>query len=98
MRARTLTVPLVLSLSLGLGVIDVKVNHVETAEQIAHALERAAAVLGEGRVRWIHPDCGLWMLKRSVADRKMHALVQGRDLFLDHHTSKWPDRSAVHAR
>jgi 5-methyltetrahydropteroyltriglutamate--homocysteine methyltransferase len=69
-------------IAIGLGVVDVKVNHVETAEQIAHALERAGAVLGEGRVRWIHPDCGFWMLKRSVADRKIAALVAGRDLYL----------------
>jgi 5-methyltetrahydropteroyltriglutamate--homocysteine methyltransferase len=69
-------------LRIGLGVVDVKINHVETAEEVAHALERAAAVLGEGRVAWIHPDCGLWMLKRSVADRKIAALVKGRDLYL----------------
>ena len=42
----------------------------------------SAAVLGDGRVRWIHPDCGLWMLKRSVADRKIAALAAGRDLYL----------------
>jgi 5-methyltetrahydropteroyltriglutamate--homocysteine methyltransferase len=69
-------------IGIGLGVMDVKVNHVETAEEVAHALERAAAVLGAGRVTWIHPDCGFWMLKRSVADRKIAALVQGRDLYL----------------
>jgi 5-methyltetrahydropteroyltriglutamate--homocysteine methyltransferase len=69
-------------IAIGLGVVDVKVNHVETAEEIAHALESAEAVLGEGRVRWIHPDCGFWMLKRSVVDRKIAALVQGRDLYL----------------
>jgi len=69
-------------LRIGLGVIDVKVNRVETQEEIAHALERAAAVLGEGRVGWVHPDCGFWMLKRSVADRKIAALVKGRDLYL----------------
>jgi 5-methyltetrahydropteroyltriglutamate--homocysteine methyltransferase len=39
-------------------------------------------VLGPGRVRYVHPDCGFWMLKRSVADRKIAALVQGRDLYL----------------
>jgi 5-methyltetrahydropteroyltriglutamate--homocysteine methyltransferase len=37
---------------------------------------------GPGRVRWVHPDCGFWMLHRSVADRKTEALVRGRDLFL----------------
>jgi 5-methyltetrahydropteroyltriglutamate--homocysteine methyltransferase len=67
---------------IGLGVVDVKVNHVETAEEIAAALERAETVLGRGRVGWIHPDCGFWMLKRSVADRKIEALSKGRDLYL----------------
>ncbi len=69
-------------IGIGLGVIDVKINHIETAEQIARSLDRAAQVLGPGRVRWIHPDCGFWMLKRSVADRKIEALAQGRDLHL----------------
>ena len=39
-------------------------------------------ILGPDRVKWVHPDCGFWMLHRSVADRKMRALTQGRDLFL----------------
>ncbi len=68
--------------ALGIGVVDVKVNQVESAQDIAHALERAEAKLGEGRIRWIHPDCGFWMLKRSVADRKIAALAAGRDLYL----------------
>jgi 5-methyltetrahydropteroyltriglutamate--homocysteine methyltransferase len=67
---------------LGIGVVDVKVNHVETPEEIAAALERAESVLGPGRIGWIHPDCGFWMLKRSVADRKIAALAKGRDLYL----------------
>ena len=67
---------------LGIGVVDVKVNHVETPGAIAAALERAERVLGPGRIAWIHPDCGFWMLKRSVADRKIAVLAQGRDLYL----------------
>ncbi len=67
---------------LGIGVVNVKINRVETPEEIAGALERAERVLGRGRVSWIHPDCGFWMLKRSVADRKIAALAQGRDLYL----------------
>jgi len=39
-------------------------------------------VLGPGRIKWEHPDCGFWMLPRTVADAKMAALVAGRDLFL----------------
>jgi 5-methyltetrahydropteroyltriglutamate--homocysteine methyltransferase len=67
---------------LGIGVVDVKVNHVETADEIARRIECAERVLGPGRIGWIHPDCGFWMLQRSVADRKIAALADGRDLYL----------------
>ena len=66
----------------GLGVIDIKSTEIETADQIARAIERADTVLGDGRIKYIHPDCGFWMLKRSIADGKIRALVQGRDLYL----------------
>jgi 5-methyltetrahydropteroyltriglutamate--homocysteine methyltransferase len=65
----------------GLGVIDIKQTEVETPDQIAKAIERAEETIGAGRVRYVHPDCGFWMLQRSIADRKMAALVKGRDLF-----------------
>jgi 5-methyltetrahydropteroyltriglutamate--homocysteine methyltransferase len=70
------------SVSLGLGVIDIKDNEVESADTIARRIERAVQVLGMDRIRWIHPDCGFWMLQRSVADRKMGALSAGRNAFL----------------
>ncbi|MBN9462967.1 MAG: cobalamin-independent methionine synthase II family protein [Burkholderiales bacterium] len=68
-------------IGLGLGVVDIKVNDVESADQVARSIERAEKLLGPGRVRYVHPDCGFWMLKRSVADAKMRALVAGRDRF-----------------
>lgn len=67
---------------LGVGVIDVKVNPIETDEDVAASIEKAEKILGPGRIGWIHPDCGFWMLKRSVVDRKIEALVKGRDLYL----------------
>jgi 5-methyltetrahydropteroyltriglutamate--homocysteine methyltransferase len=69
-------------IAIGLGVIDVKVNTVETPETVARRIEEGTKVVGPGRIQWVHPDCGFWMNKRSVADRKMEALVRGRDLFL----------------
>jgi len=69
------------SMGLGIGVVDIKVNDVETADEIARRIERAERKLGPGRVQWVNPDCGFWMLKRSVADRKIAALAAGRDLF-----------------
>ena len=68
-------------IGIGLSVVDIKDNEVESADLIASRIENACKVLGEGRIPYIHPDCGFWMLTRSVADRKMQALVEGRDLF-----------------
>jgi 5-methyltetrahydropteroyltriglutamate--homocysteine methyltransferase len=65
----------------GLGVVDIKSTEVESADAVARAIERADAVLGSGRVRYVHPDCGFWMLKRSIADGKIRALAAGRDLY-----------------
>jgi 5-methyltetrahydropteroyltriglutamate--homocysteine methyltransferase len=65
----------------GLGVVDIKQTVVESADEIARAIERADKVLGPGRVKYIHPDCGFWMLKRGIADGKIRALARGRDLY-----------------
>jgi 5-methyltetrahydropteroyltriglutamate--homocysteine methyltransferase len=70
------------AISLGIGVVDIKVNHIETPDEIARRIEAVEKKVGPDRVRWVHPDCGFWMLKRSIADRKMEALVRGRDLYL----------------
>jgi 5-methyltetrahydropteroyltriglutamate--homocysteine methyltransferase len=69
-------------IALGIGVVDIKVNHIETPDEIAARIEAVEKKAGEGRVRWVHPDCGFWMLKRSIADRKIEALVRGRDKYL----------------
>lgn len=68
-------------IGLGLGVIDIKDNGVEAPDLIARRLEHAASTIGPDRVRFVHPDCGFWMLQRSIADAKMHALVEGRNLY-----------------
>ena len=66
----------------GLGVIDVKTTVVETPSEVARRIEHAEKTLGPDRVRYVHPDCGFWMLKRSVVDRKMQSLVLGRNEYL----------------
>jgi 5-methyltetrahydropteroyltriglutamate--homocysteine methyltransferase len=65
----------------GLGVIDVKATEIETPDAVARSIERAEKTLGPGRVKYVHPDCGFWMLKRTIADGKMRAIVRGRDLY-----------------
>ena len=69
-------------IAIGVGVVDIKRTEVESADDVARAIERAEQVLGAGRIAYVHPDCGFWMLQRSIADAKIRALVQGRDLYL----------------
>jgi 5-methyltetrahydropteroyltriglutamate--homocysteine methyltransferase len=68
-------------IGLGLGVVDIKSTKIESADDIARAIERAASVLGAERIKYVHPDCGFWMLKRGVADGKIRALVEGLRLY-----------------
>ncbi len=69
------------SLNADLSVVDIKDNEVESPDLIASRIERAAKTLGGERLRFVNPDCGLWMISRSVADRKMQALVVGCNLY-----------------
>jgi 5-methyltetrahydropteroyltriglutamate--homocysteine methyltransferase len=65
----------------GVGVIDIKDNVVESPEEVARRIEDVVRIIGEERIAYVNPDCGFWMLPRSVADRKMQNLTKGRDLF-----------------
>lgn len=69
-------------IGMGIGVIDIKSTVAESPDEVAQRIEAATKVLGPERIRYVHPDCGFWMLKRSIADRKMANLVAGRDLYL----------------
>jgi 5-methyltetrahydropteroyltriglutamate--homocysteine methyltransferase len=68
-------------IGMGLGVIDVKRTEIERPDEIARSIEQAEAAIGASRIRYVHPDCGFWMLSRTIADGKIRSLVQGRDLF-----------------
>lgn len=68
-------------IGIGLGVIDIKTTVVERPDEVAQRIETAAEIVGADRIAYVHPDCGFWMLKRSIADAKMRSLVKGRDLF-----------------
>jgi 5-methyltetrahydropteroyltriglutamate--homocysteine methyltransferase len=69
-------------IGLGIGVVDVKSNTVESPDEIASRIELATRKVGPDRIKWVHPDCGFWMNKRSIADRKIANLVAGRNLLL----------------
>jgi len=68
-------------IGLGIGVIDIKDNAIESPNLVARRIAEVADTVGVERIRYVHPDCGFWMLPRSVSDGKMQALVAGRNLF-----------------
>ena len=79
----------------GIGVIDIKDTVAESPELIARRIEKAAALLGgPDRIAYVHPDCGFWMLARSIADSKIRNLVKGRDLYEGRSHSSSDDRQS----
>jgi 5-methyltetrahydropteroyltriglutamate--homocysteine methyltransferase len=60
----------------GIGVIDVKTNEVESAAFVADRIRRALEVIPAERLI-ITPDCGLVRLPRDVAFAKLNAMVEG---------------------
>ncbi len=61
---------------LGLGVIDVKSEEVETTEVVAGRIRRALDVVAPELVM-VNPDCGLRHLPAAVARAKLAAMVAG---------------------
>ena len=61
---------------LGVGVIDVKTNAVETPDMVAERIRKALEVVPADRI-FILPDCGCLHLPRDVAFAKLSAMVEG---------------------
>jgi 5-methyltetrahydropteroyltriglutamate--homocysteine methyltransferase len=61
---------------LGLGVIDVKTEHVESADLVATRIRRALRYIPPEKLV-INPDCGLRHLQPDVARAKLAAMVAG---------------------
>ena len=61
---------------LGVGVIDVKNDEVETPDMVAEHIRRALEVMPAERIA-VLPDCGCFHLPRDVAFAKLKAMVEG---------------------
>lgn len=61
---------------LGVGVIDVKTQAIETPELVAERIRKALEVMPAERV-FVLPDCGCLHLPRDVAFAKLAAMVEG---------------------
>lgn len=61
----------------GLGVLDVHRDAVESPETVQDRIERAARVLGDPSRIWVNPDCGLRTRSLEVAYAKLRNMVEG---------------------
>jgi 5-methyltetrahydropteroyltriglutamate--homocysteine methyltransferase len=66
--------------SIGLGVVDVHRDTLETPAQVAERIGRAARYLGDPARIWVNPDCGLRTRSLDVAYAKLQAMVAGAGL------------------
>jgi len=64
---------------LGVGVIDVKTQAIETPETVAERVRKALQVIPPKRL-FVLPDCGCLHLPRDVAFGKLCAMVEGTRL------------------
>jgi 5-methyltetrahydropteroyltriglutamate--homocysteine methyltransferase len=64
---------------LGVGVIDVKTQAVETADMVAERIRKALEIVPAERVV-VMPDCGCFHLPRDIAFAKLCAMVEGTRL------------------
>lgn len=64
----------------GLGVVDVHRDEVETPKKVAERIGRAAKILGDPSKIWVNPDCGLRTRSLDIAWQKLAAVVEGARL------------------
>ena len=64
----------------GLGVVDVHRDTVETPELVAARIRRAVGYLGDPSRIWVNPDCGLRTRSLEVARAKLESVVRGAAL------------------
>ena len=65
---------------IGLGVVDVHVNEVETPEIVRDRILYATKLLGDPRRVYVNPDCGLRTRTWDVAYAKLSSITKGAGL------------------
>lgn len=65
---------------IGLGVLDVHRDAVETPLKVKERIVRAVEHLGDPRRIWVNPDCGLRTRSLPIARAKLDAMVAGAAL------------------
>ncbi|MCI4347692.1 MAG: hypothetical protein L3J97_03625 [Thermoplasmata archaeon] len=64
----------------GLGVVDVHRDEVESPERVKDRILRAVKILGDPRRIWVNPDCGLRTRSLDIAYAKLRNMDRGAAL------------------
>ncbi|NPB02506.1 MAG: methionine synthase [Methanopyri archaeon] len=64
---------------IAVGIVRSDTDEVEELDEVVKRLERAVDVLGEDRIAYVDPDCGLRKLPREVAKKKLELVRKARD-------------------
>jgi 5-methyltetrahydropteroyltriglutamate--homocysteine methyltransferase len=67
------------SKELGFGVIDVHNTRIETIEEVAAAIRKVMKYV-EPQMLYINPDCGLKLLPREIARKKLAVMDRGAEI------------------
>lgn len=65
---------------IGLGVIDVHTDFIEPPELVRDRILYAVKILGDPRLIYVNPDCGLRTRHREIAFQKLRNMVKGVEL------------------
>ena len=65
---------------IGIGVVDVHMDKIETPKLVRDRVLYAAKALGDPGKIYVNPDCGLRTRSRSIAFEKIRSMVQGAEL------------------
>jgi len=64
---------------IGLGVIDVHSRVIEDPTSVARAIEKATKYIEPDKI-YVNPDCGLKLLPRDIARKKLEVMVLGTNI------------------
>lgn len=65
--------------TIGIGALDAQSPRLETVDEIGSVLQRARKMLGDDRVKFVHPHCGERSIDRQTAFMKNSNLTMARD-------------------
>ncbi len=79
---------------IGLGVVDVHNRSIEDPQHVSKAIEKAMTYVEPEKI-YVNPDCGLKLLPREIARKKLEVMVSGTKIVRKELLSKGIERTIL---